>query len=273
VPVAVGSALAWRDHAFRPGPALAALAGAILIQIGTNLVNDLGDFHRGADTGTRLGPPRALAMGWLSPGEIRAGVLLSFFAAMLAGLYLVHAAGWPVIAIGIASILAGAAYTAGPWPLAYHGMGELFVFLFFGVVAVGGTYFVEARALSADALVAAVPVGALASAILVVNNVRDLDGDRAAGKRTVAVRVGRRGARAEYLALLVAAFATPALLVAAGHASAWALLPLLTAPLALAEGRRVLGHEDGPALNAALFGTARLHVLFGLLLAAGMAVA
>jgi 1,4-dihydroxy-2-naphthoate octaprenyltransferase len=273
VPVAVGSALAARDQAFRLGPAVAALLGAILIQIGTNLVNDLGDFQRGADTGTRLGPPRALAMGWLSPGEIRAGVLLSFSAATLAGLYLLHAAGWPVILIGIASILAGAAYTAGPWPLAYHGMGELFVFLFFGVVAVCGTYFVEARAFSADALAAAVPVGALASAILVVNNVRDLDGDRAAGKRTVAVRVGRRGARAEYLALLAAAFATPAVLVAAGRASGWALLPLLTAPLALAEGRRVLAHEDGPALNAALFGTARLHVLFGLLLAAGISFA
>jgi 1,4-dihydroxy-2-naphthoate octaprenyltransferase len=273
VPVAVGSALAARDHGFRLGPALAALWGAIFIQIGTNLVNDLGDFRRGADQNERLGPPRALVMGWLTPADVRAGILLAFLLATLAGLYLALNAGWVVVAIGLASIAAGAAYTAGPWPLAYHGMGDLFVFLFFGIVAVCGTYFVETRALSLDALTAAVPVGALATAILVVNNVRDLDGDRAAGKRTVAVRVGRRGARAEYLALLAAAYVTPAILFLAGRAGAWALLPLITAPLALAEGRRVLHREDGPSLNAALFGTARLHVLFGLLFAAGMAFA
>jgi 1,4-dihydroxy-2-naphthoate octaprenyltransferase len=273
VPVAVGSALAARDHTFRLGLALAALWGAIFIQIGTNLVNDLGDFRRGADKGERLGPPRALAMGWLTPAEVRAGIIISFLLATLAGLYLALSAGWIVVAIGLASIAAGAAYTAGPWPLAYHGMGDLFVFLFFGVVAVCGTYFVEARTVSLDALVAAVPVGALATAILVVNNVRDLEGDRAAGKRTVAVRVGRRGARAEYLALLAAAYVTPVILFFAGRAGAWALLPVITAPLALVEGRRVVGREDGPSLNAALFGTARLHVLFGLLFAAGMAVA
>jgi len=273
VPVAVGSALAARDHAFRPGPALAALAGALLIQVGTNFVNDLGDFRRGADTGARLGPPRALAMGWLSVPEIRAGIVLSFGAAAIAGLYLIRVAGWPVLAIGLASILAGAAYTSGPYPLAYHGLGELFVFLFFGVVAVCGTYYVEARAFRWEGLVAALPVGALASGILVVNNVRDRDGDRAAGKRTVAVRVGPRAARAEYVALLLLAFAVPAILVSTGHAGPPALLPLLTAPLAIAEGRRVLAHEDGPSLNAALFGTARLHVLFGLLFAAGMTLA
>jgi 1,4-dihydroxy-2-naphthoate octaprenyltransferase len=235
-------------------------------------VNDLGDFKRGADTGARLGPPRALAMGWLSVPEIRVGILLSFTAAMVAGFYLTHEAGWPVVAIGLASILAGAAYTSGPWPLAYHGLGELFVFLFFGAVAVCGTYYVEARALRWEGLVAALPVGALASGILVVNNVRDLEGDRVAGKRTLAVRVGPRAARAEYVALLLLAFAVPALLVVTGHAGPPALLPLLTAPLALAEGRRVLA-QQGSALNAALFGTARLHVLFGLLFAAGMAIA
>lgn len=273
VPVAVGTALAARAHPFRPGPALAALWGAVFIQIGTNLVNDLGDFRRGADSGARLGPPRALAMGWLTLSQVRAGILVSFLLAALAGIYLAAAAGWPVILIGIASIAAGVAYTAGPWPLAYHGLGDVFVFVFFGAVAVCGTYFVETRALSSDAALAAIPVGALATAILVVNNVRDLDGDRAAGKRTVAVRVGRRGARAEYLALLGAAYLTPAFLFATKRAGTSALLPLLTIPLALAEGRRVLTREDGPALNAALFGTARLHVLFGLLFAAGMAIA
>ncbi|HMI32003.1 MAG TPA: 1,4-dihydroxy-2-naphthoate polyprenyltransferase [Candidatus Limnocylindrales bacterium] len=273
VPVAVGSALAARDHHFRLGPAIAALWGAVFIQIGTNLVNDLGDFRRGADSGNRLGPPRALAMGWLTVGEIRTGILVSFLCATLAGVYLVGAAGWIVVAIGLASIAAGVAYTAGPAPLAYNGLGEVFVFLFFGVVAVCGTYYVEAGTLPLDAVLAAIPVGALAAAILVVNNVRDLEGDRAAGKRTMAVTLGRRGARAEYLLLLAAAYLTPALLTLSGRARAWALLPLFTAPLALLEGRRVLGREDGPGLNAALFGTARLHVLFGLLFALGMAIA
>ena len=273
VPVAVGSALAARDHHFRLGPAIAALWGAIFIQVGTNLVNDLGDFRRGADSGSRLGPPRALAMGWLTVAEIKAGILVSFLAATLAGVYLVGAAGWVVVAIGLASIAAGVAYTAGPAPLAYNGLGEVFVFLFFGVVAVCGTYYVEVRTLPLDAVLAAIPVGALAAAILVVNNVRDLEGDRAAGKRTMAVTLGRRGARAEYLLLLSAAYLTPALLTFSGRARAWALLPLFTAPLALFEGRRVLEREDGPALNAALFGTARLHVLFGLLFAVGMAIA
>jgi 1,4-dihydroxy-2-naphthoate octaprenyltransferase len=272
VPVLVGTALAARDHHFRMGPALGALWGAIFIQIGTNLVNDLGDFRRGADTPGRLGPPRALAMGWLTAGEIRTGILVSFLCAMLAGVYLAAQAGWPVIAIGLASIAAGVAYTAGPWPLAYNGYGELFVFVFFGVVAVCGTYYVEARTLSADAALASIPVGALATAILVVNNVRDLEGDRAAGKRTVAVRVGRRGARALYVTLLAAAYVTPLVFTLTGRASAWALLPLLSAPVALAPCRRVLAHEDGPSLNAALLGTARLHVLFGLLFAAGLAV-
>ena len=273
VPVAVGSALAARDHRFRPGPALAALLGAIFIQIGTNLVNDWGDFLRGADTRERLGPPRALATGWLTTSEVGAGIIASFLCATLAGLYLVATAGWIVVAIGLTSIAAGIAYTAGPWPLAYTGLGEIFVFVFFGMVAVCGTYFVEGNTLSPDVMLAAIPVGALATAILVVNNVRDLDGDRAAGKRTLAVRVGRRGARAEYVALLAVAYATPALLALSGRASGWVILPFLTVPFAALEGRRVLAREDGASLNAALKGTARLHVLFGILFATGMMIA
>ncbi len=271
VPVLVGTALAVRDHAFRPGPALAALLGAIFIQVGTNFVNDLGDLARGADTAERLGPKRALQMGWLSVADVRAGVAVCFTLATLAGIYLTAVAGWPVVAIGVASLAAGIAYTAGPWPLAYKGLGDVFVFLFFGVVAVCGAYFVQARAIHPATLVASLPVGALATAILVVNNVRDLETDRATGKRTLAVRLGRGGTRGLYRTLIFIAYLAPFSLATSGGGT-WVLLPLLTLPLGLAEIRRVLRSEDGPSLNRALGGTARLHALFGFLFAMGIAV-
>jgi 1,4-dihydroxy-2-naphthoate octaprenyltransferase len=270
VPVFVGTALAAREGCFRPGAAVAALLGALFIQIGTNLVNDLGDHRRGADTGARLGPRRALQRGWLSAGQVRTGAVLCFVAASLAGAYLTWVAGWPVIAIGLASIAAGVAYTAGPFPLAYNGLGEVFVFLFFGIVAVCGTYFVQARAVHPWTLLAAIPVGALATAILVVNNVRDIETDRAAGKRTLAVRVGRERTRGVYRSLLLTAYLAPLTLVASGHAGTWAILPLVTLPLGLAEIRRIAMREDGPSLNRALVGTARLQTLFGALFALGI---
>ena len=272
VPVLVGSALAARDDRVRLVPALAALWGAVFIQIGTNLVNDWGDYLRGADRDGRLGPPRVLEVGWLTPAEVRAGIVASFLLAAAAGVYLAWVAGPPVIAIGVASIAAETAYTAGPKPLAYSGIADLFVFLFFGWVAVGGTYFVQAGSLPPVVLAAAVPVGALATAILVVNNLRDIEGDRRSGKRTLAVRLGRRGGRIEYVALLSAAYVTPVALVLGGHAGIAALLPLATGPLAVREMRRVLTREDGPSLNRALVGTARLHALFGALFAAGVAI-
>ncbi len=272
VPVLVGTALAVRDGGYRLFPAIAALFGAVFIQIGTNFVNDLGDHARGADTADRLGPKRALQMGWLTVSEVRAGAIVCFALATLAGAYLTVAAGWPVIAIGLASIAAGIAYTAGPWPLAYRGLGDIFVFLFFGVVAVCGAYFVQARAIHPWTLLASVPVGALSMAILMVNNIRDVETDRAAGKRTLAVRLGRDRARAAYRSLLFTAFIAAFMLMGTGHASAWALLPLVTLPLALVEVRRVLTTEDGPSLNRALVGTARLHALFGVLFAAGIAI-
>jgi 1,4-dihydroxy-2-naphthoate octaprenyltransferase len=189
-PVLVGTALAARDGRYRAGPALAALLGALLIQTGTNLANDLFDFRKGADTKERIGPPRVLERGWLPVAAVRAAMAASFALAAVAGIYLTAVAGWPVVAIGLASIAAGILYTAGPWALAYHALGEVFVFLFFGLVAVGGTYFVQARTLGAETLLAAMPVGALATAILVANNVRDIETDRAAGKRTLAVALG-----------------------------------------------------------------------------------
>jgi len=272
VPVLVGTALAWRHEASRPLAALAALVGAVAIQIGTNLANDLYDFRKGADAPGRTGPPRVLPEGWLSGGEVRTGMIVSFAIATVAGLYLWKVAGWPVVAIGTVSIAAGIGYTAGPFALAYVGLGDLAVLLFFGFVAVIGTYYVQARAVHPEAVLAAIPVGALATAILIVNNVRDIDRDRAAGKRTLAVILGRRGARAEFLALLIAAYAVPLGLWAQGLRSAWILLPFATGSLAMRALHAVREREDGPALNRALLDTARLHALFGILFAAGIAL-
>ena len=272
VPVLVGTAVAWRHDASRPLAALAALVGAVAIQIGTNLANDLYDFRKGADAPGRIGPPRVLPQGWLSWGEVRAGMILSFAIATVAGLYLWKVAGWPVVAIGTASIAAGIGYTAGPFALAYVGLGDLAVLVFFGFVAVLGTYYVQAGALHPEAVLAAIPVGALATAILIVNNVRDLDRDRVAGKRTLAVILGRGAARAEFMALLIAAYAVPLGLWAQGLRSAWILLPFATGSLAMRALHAVWEREDGLALNRALLDTARLHAAFGVLFAAGIAL-
>jgi len=270
VPVLVGTALAWRNGATRPWAALAALIGAIAIQIGTNLANDLFDDRKGADRQGRIGPPRVLAVGWLSPSEVRTGMIAAFGVATIAGVVLTAIAGWPVIVIGVASILAGIGYTAGRFALGYIGLGDLAVFVFFGLVAVVGTYYVETGATHPEAILAAIPVGSLATAILIVNNVRDLETDRACGKRTLAVILGRGGARAEFVAFLFAAYAVPLGLWAQGLRSAWILLPLATVSLAARALHRVLEREDGRSLNAALQDTARLHLLFGLLFAAGL---
>jgi len=272
VPVVVGTALAYRDYRFRAGPALAALLGALAIQIGTNFANDLYDFGKGADAGPRLGPPRVLALGWLRVDQVRRAMMVAFGASILCGLYLTAAAGWPVVAIGVLSIAAGIGYTKGRWALAYHGAGDAAVFFFFGFVAVAGTYFVQARMVTPLAYWVSVPVGALCTAILVVNNVRDLDTDRAAGKRTLAVRLGRGGTRIEYAALFAVAFAIPLYLWWRGSLSFAALLPFAALSMAWRTLHVVLTKEDGPALNAALVETARLHGVFGLLFAAGIAI-
>lgn len=272
VPVAVGSALAYRDYRFRLGPAVAALLGALAIQVGTNFANDLYDFRKGADSPERLGPPRVLPLGWLSPVTVSRAMIAAFSTATLAGIYLVSAAGWPVVAIGLASIAAGVGYTKGRFALAYRGLGDLAVFVFFGLVAVAGTYYVQARLVTPLSFLVAIPVGSLCTAILVVNNVRDLDTDRAAGKLTLAVRLGRGGTRIEYGTLLALAFAVPLALWLRGSLSVATLLPYATASLAWRTLGTVLKREDGPALNGALIDTARLHGLFGLLFAAGVAV-
>ncbi|RMG47158.1 MAG: 1,4-dihydroxy-2-naphthoate polyprenyltransferase [Acidobacteria bacterium] len=271
-PVLVGAAAARAAGTWRTGPALAAAAGALLIQIGTNFANDVYDYEKGADTAERRGPLRVTQAGLLSPRQVRAGMVAAFGAAVAVGIYLAAVAGWPVVAIGVASIAAGIAYTAGPMPLAYVGLGEPFVFLFFGLVAVCGTSFVVAGRVPGLAWGAAVPVGALATAILVVNNVRDHDTDRKAGKRTFAARFGRRAGLAELAGLLVLAYlASPAL--AAAARSPALVLPALTLPSAVRLYRTVARHEDGPTLNRALAGSARLLLLYAILLAAGLLAA
>jgi 1,4-dihydroxy-2-naphthoate polyprenyltransferase len=269
-PVLVGTALAVRDGCFHPLAALAALVGAMLIQIGTNLLNDVDDFERGADTHERLGPIRVTQSGLLSASDVRRAGWGAFAAAAAAGLYLIACAGWPILVVGIAAIVSAWAYTGGPWPLGYNGLGDLFVFLFFGFAAVAGTYYVQALAVTGTVWTATLPAGALATAILVVNNVRDTDTDRAAGKRTLAVRLGQRAGRLEHAALVAIAYAVPLFLWATGSASAWVLLPWLSLPLAWALVRDVTTITEGPAFNVALHHTARLHLVFGVLFAVGL---
>jgi len=268
-PVLVGSALAHLRGRFAPGPATAALLGAVLILIGTNLANDVFDFEKGADTKERLGPTRVTQAGLLRPQAVRAGMWTAFALATLCGLYLAWTAGGVVIAIGVASILSGIAYTGGPYPLGYNGLGEVFVFAFLGLVAVGGTVFVQTGAVPSLALWCGVPMGALATAVLVVNNVRDVETDRVAGKRTLAVRLGRAGGLMEYHLMTLLAYLVPAVLVLQHKLSVWALLPTLTLPLAVRLNTAVR-HQRGAALNPLLKGTAQLLLLFGVLWSIGL---
>ena len=270
VPVAVGSALAYRDHVFALLPALGALIGALFIQIGTNLVNDYFDFKRGADNAGRLGPPRATQQGWLTPPAVFRGAMICFGLAFAVGMYLVWVAGWPLVVIGLGSLAAGYAYTGGPFPLAYNGLGDVFVLVFFGFVAVSGTYFVQAQTITTTTLLAAIPVGLLGVALLAVNNTRDEKTDAAAGKRTLVVRFGAAFGKAEYVTCLVVSALLPLGLWLSGAASPFVMLSWLAIPLALPP-LRLLFTQTGSALNAALAGTAKLQLVFGLLFAAGLA--
>jgi 1,4-dihydroxy-2-naphthoate octaprenyltransferase len=269
-PVLVGTALAGTGGTFHPLAFVAALIGSVFIQIGTNLSNDYSDARRGADTEDRLGPVRVTAGGLMPPRRVLVGTYVAFGVAVACGAYLAAITGWEILVVGVASILAGVLYTGGPRPYGYEGLGELFVFLFFGIVAVVGSYFVQTEDLPWEAFALAVPVGLLAAAILVVNNVRDLETDRRAGKRTLAVKLGRERARALYAAMLALAFAAPVAIWAAGGLTAWLLLALAAAPLALPLWRTLSSRTDGPALNEALAGTGRLLAVFSLLLSAGI---
>ncbi len=266
--VIVGAAVAAREGGFAPLPALAALLIALLLQIGANIANDLFDFYRGADTAERLGPTRVTQAGLLSPRQVRLGMWVTFALATLVGLYLIGRVGWAAVWIGGFAILAAVAYSGGPFPYGYYALGDLAVFIFFGPVAVAGTYLAQAGVVSRMALWASLPMGLLITAILVVNNLRDIETDRAAGKRTLAVLLGPRGARGEYLLCLGLAYLAPLMMGLLGVTSFGGLLTWLSLPLAYRQWKGV--HAEGRALNATLAGTARLTLVYALLFSVGI---
>lgn len=270
-PVLVGLAVGLAEGAFRPLAAAAALGVALLLQVAANLANDLFDFRRGADTPDRLGPPRVAALSLLSERELGAGIAVVLGLAGLVGLYLVGVGGLPILILGLVAIVSALAYTGGPWPYGYHGLGEVFVFTFFGLVAVAGTAYLQTDRLEPLAVAAAIPIGALVTAILVVNNLRDIGTDRRAAKRTLAVLLGERATVLEYLLLLAVAYVA-AVVVAIGWMGLPALLPLASVPLAVPLVRTVRGGGDPRRLNPVLRGTARLSLVFAVLFAIGLAL-
>ena len=270
VPVLVGTGAALHgfgeihEHIF-----LATLVAALLIQIGTNFANDVLDFRRGADTSERLGPLRVTQGGLVTPSQVLTATYITFGLALLIGLYLIAVGGWPILLIGVVCILAGVLYTGGPWPFGYHGLGDLVCFLCFGVLAVLGTAYVQTQRITALDLWSAIPVGCLVTAILIVNNLRDLDTDRRVGKRTLAVIVGRAGTRFEYALCLVVAYGVVLGLGLSGRVGTWWWLPVLSLPLAVWLARFV-SRTEGRPLNMALKRTGQLHLLFGILFAAAL---
>lgn len=283
-PVVVGTGLAVHEGLFAPLPALAALVGAALIQIGTNFANDYYDAVKGVDTDDREGFTRVTQSGLIPPAQVKRAMYATFALAILVGVYLVWVGGVPILAIGLASVVSGIAYAGGPYPLGSHGLGDLFVFVFFGVVAVMGTFYVQAASVLAApfptaipagtvtlaAFVASLPVAAVSTNIMVVNNVRDLETDREAGKTTLAVLLGYRASRAEFVGMLALAYATPFWFWLARGYSPAVLLPLVTIPYALPLTRTVLTDASGEALNPALERTGKLLAGYAVLFALGL---
>ncbi len=274
-PVFVGTAAAvyWARDLPRVGAFIAALLGSVFIQVGTNLANDYSDAKRGADTADRLGPVRVTSSGLVTPRRVLNATWIAFAVAIACGIYLAVVAGIVILLIGAVSIAAGVLYTGGPRPYGYAGLGEVFVFLFFGLVAVNGSYYVQIEALDALPLGLSISVGFLATAILVVNNVRDMETDRRAGKNTLAVRMGRANAINLYRMLVLGAFVVLPLALLAGEASALPLIGLLALPMAFKPMRTVTNRTDGPSLNGALAGTGALLGAFSLLVSAGLLIA
>jgi 1,4-dihydroxy-2-naphthoate polyprenyltransferase len=267
--VVMGSALAWYDGSFRVDATVACLLTALLLQIGSNLANDVFDFERGTDTPQRLGPVRVTQAGLLTPSQVKYGMAVVFGLAALFGLYLAWLGGWPIILIGLAAILSAIAYTGGPFPLGYYGLGDLFVFLFFGLASVAGTYYVQAGFVSAAVWWMTIPPGLIITAILVVNNLRDLENDRKAGKRTLAVILGERATKTQYLICMLAAYVALPLAAWLGFVPWSSLLAWLSLPLALRATRTVFTQRGRP-LNAALAGTGQTALLFSILFWVGL---
>jgi len=269
VPVLMGSALAISVNNFYPVYSIAALICAVLIQIGTNFTNDLYDHLKGADNKNRKGPQRALASGLISVKEMKWGITFTFGLSFIIGLYLVYSAGWVILVIGIVSIAAGFIYTAGPFPLAYNGLGDAFVFIFFGVVGTMGTYYLHSTEFTFLSFLISLPVGAVTTNILVVNNFRDIDEDKAAGKNTLAVFIGRSYTRMEFILLLVLCYLVLILLFTEYNFSYWIFLPFITLPFS-ALLIKMLYKLSGTELNKTLELSAKFSGLFGLLFAAGL---
>lgn len=269
-PVIVGTAVAVNDGGFAPLPAVAALVAAVLMQIAANLANDYYDYVKGTDVPERRGPRRVAQSGLIKLPHLRLGIAVTIALAILVGAYLTYVGGWPILLVGLASLLSAIAYTGGPYPIGYHGLGDLFAFLFFGPAAVCGTYYVQTLSISPVVIAASSSVGSLTVAILVINNLRDIDTDRRTGKRTLAVMIGSEATRIEYILMLAAAYAVPPLLWLVGWSSAWVTLPWLSLPLAVRLLHRIYQSSDGPSLNRALAGTANLDLVFCMLFAAGL---
>ncbi|MEX0647098.1 MAG: 1,4-dihydroxy-2-naphthoate polyprenyltransferase [Balneolaceae bacterium] len=272
VPVLIGSSLAWNAGLFRWDTTLVALFCAFAIQIGTNFANDYFDHKNGADTNDRIGFERATASGLISPGAMLIATFITMSIAFAAGLYLVWIAGWAIFGIGVMAILFGILYTGGPFPLGYNGMGDFFVFLFFGVTAVMGTYYVNALEWSADSFWASLPVGALCVNILVVNNLRDIEQDRVAGKKTLGVLFGETALKFEYLLMILIAFLTPFYLYYILSFSIWVLLPFISLPFARQLMKQVWHHEEKKHLNRTLERTAQFLTLYGILFSIGILI-
>jgi 1,4-dihydroxy-2-naphthoate octaprenyltransferase len=287
-PVVVGTGLALHAGVFAPLPAVAALVGALLIQVGTNFANDYFDAKKGADSAEREGFTRVTAGGLIEPARVKQAMAATYGLAVVVGLYLVYVGGLPILVVGLSSIAAGIAYTGGPYPYGYRGLGDLFVFVYFGLVAVTGTYYVQAAAtlahveplslgipagtVTTTAVLASLPAAGLSTAILVVNNVRDRESDAAAGKRTLAVVLGYRWSRVEWLALVGLAYVVPVGLSVTPAFGPAVLLALATLPLAAAIARPVLTRTGGEALNPALERTGQLLAVHSVLFAIGIAL-
>jgi 1,4-dihydroxy-2-naphthoate polyprenyltransferase len=269
--IVMGTALALADRSFHLLPALAALCVALLLQIGSNVANDVYDFERGADTPDRQGPQRVTQAGWLTPAQMKRGLYAIFALAACIGLYLVFLRGPALALVGLAAIAAAVAYTGGPFPLAYYGLGDVFVFIFFGLVSVAGSYYVQTGSISAAAVRMAIAVGLIITDILVVNNLRDLENDRAAGKRTMAVRIGERGTRVQYVVFTVLAYALVPVWIWRGVMPATSLLVWLSLPWAWKSARLVLTQRGRP-LNAALAGTGTCALVYSLLFLIGVMI-